>query len=64
MNWHFILNQIEAKTKAKRSCLVFFAHIIYPNKISIEQTSSEKTACYKAYLISGESIIDLTEVLE
>jgi hypothetical protein len=61
MNWHFILNQIEAKTKAKESCLLGFAqNIIYPNKISIEQTSSEKTACYKAYLISGESIIDLT----
>ncbi len=62
MNWHFILNQIEAKTKAKGKLPTWFfaQNIIYPNKISIEQTSSEKTACYKAYLISGESIIDLT----
>nr|WP_309758147.1 class I SAM-dependent methyltransferase [Flavobacterium sp.] len=62
MNWHFILNQIEAKTKAKEKLPTWFfaQNIIYPNKISIEQTSSEKTACYKAYLISGESIIDLT----
>jgi hypothetical protein len=45
----FILNQIEAKTKAKEKLPTwFFQNIIYPNKISIEQTSSEKTACYKA----------------
>jgi phenylalanyl-tRNA synthetase beta subunit len=44
MNWHFILNQIEAKTKQRRSCLLGFAqNIIYPNKISIEQTSSENS---------------------
>jgi hypothetical protein len=41
-NWHFILNQIEAKTKAKEKLLGFAQNIIYPNKISIEQTSSEK----------------------
>ncbi|HMK06501.1 MAG TPA: hypothetical protein VK476_03160, partial [Flavobacterium sp.] len=32
----------------------------YPAKISIEQTSSEKTALYKAGLVSGETLIDLT----
>ena len=34
--------------------------IIYPSKISVEQTSSEKTASYKSKLISGRKIIDLT----
>jgi hypothetical protein len=45
MNWHFILNQIEAKTKAKEKLPTWFfaQNIIYPNKISIEQTSSENS---------------------
>ena len=62
VDWILILNQIEAKTKAKEKLPTWFLteNIIYPSKISVEQTSSEKTACYKASLISGESIIDLT----
>ena len=62
VDWILILNQIEAKTKAKDKLPTWFSteNIIYPSKISIEQTSSEKTAAYKASLISGESLIDLT----
>jgi hypothetical protein len=62
LEWIFILNQIEAKTKAKDKLPNWFAtnNIIYPSKISIEQTSSEKTAAHKASLVSGESLIDLT----
>ncbi|TPG33304.1 THUMP-like domain-containing protein [Flavobacterium pectinovorum] len=61
-DWILILNQIEAKSKAKDKLPTWFAteNIIYPSKISVEQTSSEKTAAYKASLISGESLIDLT----
>ena len=61
-NWIVILNQIEAKTKAKDKLPNWFSteNIIYPTKISIEQTSSEKTAAYKATIVSGESLIDLT----
>ena len=57
-----ILNQIEAKTKAKSKLPTWFAtkNIIYPSKISVEQTSSEKTAAYKATLVAGESLIDLS----
>ena len=60
--WISILNQIEAKTKAKIKLPTWFAceNIVYPSKISVEQTSSEKTASYKASLVSGESLIDLT----
>ena len=60
--WISILNQIETKAKAKAKLPTWFAtkNIIYPSKISMEQTSSEKTAAYKASLISGESLIDLT----
>lgn len=62
VDWILILNQIEAKSKAKDKLPTWFAtnNIIYPSKISVEQTSSEKTAAYKASLISGESLIDLT----
>lgn len=62
VEWISILNQIEAKTKAKDKLPTWFSteKIIYPAKISVEQTSSEKTADYKASLISGGSLIDLT----
>ncbi|WP_068842708.1 THUMP-like domain-containing protein [Flavobacterium chilense] len=62
IDWILILNQIEAKSKAKDKLPTWFStkDIIYPGKISVEQTSSEKTAAYKASLISGETLIDLT----
>lgn len=57
-----ILNQITAKSKAENKLPTWFEteNIIYPSKISVEQTSSEKTALYKSELISGENLIDLT----
>ncbi|WP_432419472.1 THUMP-like domain-containing protein [Flavobacterium limnophilum] len=62
LEWIDVLNQIEAKAKAKLKLPTWFAanNIVYPSKISVEQTSSEKTASHKASLISGESLIDLT----
>ena len=61
-DWISILNQIESKAKAKTKLPNWFAtkSIIYPGKISIEQTSSEKTAQYKAEIVSGKNLIDLT----
>lgn len=60
--WADILNQISCKSKAKTKLPTFFGckNIVYPSKVSMEQTSSEKTASYKAEIISGNSIIDLT----
>jgi len=57
-----ILNQITAKSKSESKLPTWFQteNIIYPSKISVEQTSSEKTALYKSKIISGESLIDLT----
>ena len=62
VNWIAILNQIAAKTKAKDKLPTFFKteNLIYPSKISVEQTSSEKTAIYKASIVSGDTLIDLT----
>jgi 16S rRNA G966 N2-methylase RsmD len=60
--WIDILEQISGKQKAKTKLPTLFntKNIIYPNKISVEQTSSEKTAKYKAELVTGNSLIDLT----
>ena len=62
VEWIAILNQIEAKTKAKDKLPTWFAaqNCIFPSKISVEQTSSEKTALYKSTIVSGETLIDLT----
>jgi 16S rRNA G966 N2-methylase RsmD len=62
IEWITILNQIEAKTKAKDKLPTWYntTNLIYPSKISVEQTSSERTAEYKSELIEGESLIDLT----
>ncbi|MEO8253472.1 MAG: class I SAM-dependent methyltransferase [Flavobacterium sp.] len=62
VEWILILNQIEAKTKAKDKLPTWFRtkNIIYPSKISVEQTSSEQTALYKSTIVSGENLIDLT----
>ena len=61
-NWTAILNQITAKQKTKSKLPTWYktSNIYYPSKISVEQTSSEKTAEYKSKLISGSSLIDLT----
>lgn len=57
-----IIEQIEAKKRCEKKLPTWFKaiNIYYPNKLNIEQTSSEVTAKYKSALIDGESIIDLT----
>ncbi|WP_299122670.1 RsmD family RNA methyltransferase [uncultured Winogradskyella sp.] len=57
-----IIEQIEAKKRCEKKLPTWFnaANIYYPNKLNIEQTSSEITAKYKANLVSGKSLIDLT----
>lgn len=62
INYSIIINQIVAKKKAKDKLSTWFSseNIIYPEKISIEQTSSEITAKYKASLVSGKKLIDCT----
>ena len=62
IDYAIILNQIASKTKAKTKLPTYYytENIIYPNKISVEQTSSEKTAKYKSEIISGTNLVDLT----
>jgi hypothetical protein len=55
-----ILNQIEGKQKAEGKLPTWYKTdlILYPSKISLEQTSSEITAKYKATLTNGITILD------
>ncbi len=57
-----IVEQIVAKNKCATKLPTWYntPNIYYPNKLNIEQTSSEITANYKATLISGKSLIDIT----
>lgn len=57
-----IIEQIESKNKCQLKLPTWYntKQIYYPNKINIEQTSSELAAAYKSNLISGNSIIDIT----
>lgn len=54
--------QISGKNKARSKLPVWFntQNILYPPNLNLEQTSSEKTAGYKASLIAGDTLIDLT----
>lgn len=57
-----IIEQIESKSRCKSKLPTWYntPSILYPNKLNIEQCSSEKTAYYKSTLVSGENLIDIT----
>jgi hypothetical protein len=57
-----LVEQIESKKRCRGKLPSWFGtpDIYYPNKLNIEQASSEVTAAYKSKLISGDSIIDCT----
>ena len=61
-DWKWILNQIQAKQKAEKKLPTWFnsTDVIFPSTLSVEQTSSESLAAYKASLLSGKKLIDLT----
>jgi len=54
--------QIKARKKAEKKMPTWFQQkgIYYPEPLSIEQCSSETTAAFKASLIKGDKVIDLT----
>lgn len=57
-----IVIQIQSKQKAKNKLPTWFdmEDILFPKPLSIEQSSSEKTAAWKAKQFSGKAMIDLT----
>ncbi len=62
--WPFekVLDQIQSRQKAKKKLPTWYsnAEVLFPPPISMEQCSSERTANYKASLVKGESVLDLT----
>ncbi len=58
----FVLNQLYGKQKAKNKLPYLFNNeqVLYPVKVSVEQSSSEKTAIWKAKLVEGETLLDMT----
>lgn len=58
----FVLDQLYGKQKAKNKLPFLFNNdeVLYPTKVSVEQSSSEKTAIWKANLVGGDSLLDMT----
>lgn len=57
-----LLQQIESRRRVEHKLPSWFKTegIIYPPKLNLEQTSSEITAAYKASLVEGKSLADIT----
>ena len=57
-----IAEQISAKAKSKKKLPTYFntPNIYFPNKVNIEQNSSEKTAEFKSKIVTGNTMIDAT----
>lgn len=62
ISWQTILQQIQAKQKCEHKLPTWYKtpQIIYPQPLSVEQTSSEATAGYKAQFFKGGVFADLT----
>ncbi|NDW09895.1 class I SAM-dependent methyltransferase [Dysgonomonas sp. 520] len=58
----FAVQQIKGRRIAKEKTPSWYANkdIVYPKHLSLEQSSSEATASYKAKLFGGDSFVDLT----
>ena len=57
-----LAEQIDSKKRCEKKLPLWFSTpgIYYPPKISIEQASSELTAKFKASLVKGKTLLDLT----
>ncbi len=57
-----IIQQIQGRQVAKQKLPSWYKtkYILYPPKVNLEQTSSEETANFKASLVNGESLCDVT----
>jgi len=57
-----LIEKIEAKRRSKNKLPTWFytKKIYYPNKLNVEQSSSEITAQYNSNLVSGTTLVDLT----
>ena len=62
LNIKKVVVQIAARQKAREKLPAWYANdkLIFPPALSVEQASSERTAQYKASLVSGRLLVDLT----
>lgn len=62
INMQLAIRQITGRRIAKEKIPSWYINknILYPKHLSLEQSSSEKTAFYKATLVHGDSMVDLT----
>ena len=58
----YVSNQILARRKSRRKIPEWFhkEDIVFPSPVSVEQASSSVAAKYKANLVKGEVVFDLT----
>jgi len=56
------IRQITGKQKVKSKVPLFYSteDFLYPAQLSLEQSSSETTACYKSTICNGNALVDLT----
>ncbi|MEZ0607336.1 SAM-dependent methyltransferase [Fibrella sp. WM1] len=57
-----VVAQIQARQKARSKLPNWYANpaLLFPPPLSVEQASSEATAAYKASLVGGSTLLDLT----
>ena len=57
-----LVEQIEGKNKCEKKLPLWHTTtgIYYPPRLAIEQSSSQATAAYKAQLIRGQRVLDMT----
>ncbi len=62
LNIPLLVDQIRSRNKAKNKLPSWYQtqNTVFPPPLSMEQCSSEATASYKASLISGDKLIDMT----
>ena len=57
-----LIQQIEGRRRIEKKLPAWFEalNVLYPPKLNLEQTSSEIAAKYKASLVNGKTIADIT----
>lgn len=62
IDFSFAFQQIGARQKAKTKLPDWFLNfdLLFPSSLSVEQSSSQQTAQYKATLLNGENLVDLS----
>ena len=62
INVQVLAAQISARQKSREKMPVWYANddVLFPPALSVEQASSERTAYYKASLVGGGLLLDLT----